>query len=351
MSEKDVFSIDFGALKAQAAEMLDKVEQAPEPGTPAVTPPEQPVKAAEVDPTEVRVKGSTEEKPKVETKADDPAVEPEQKFAELNDDALVKVTVDGKDLVLPWKEARGRISGGTKFTQNMQDLAKQRKEFDGERARLTALEQENNGYKALLRDKNALSKVIQAVHGISLEAQAAEPISSNDPNEIATVGQAEAFAKAQAQTVQQLVEDTKKALEQKIVDTQMEIDFNRKKAAHEVVINGTLNDIFTKNPVLKSIPNVEDLIRFEVSKMATQEWTEKEALEAFHIVSKGIVEELGQHFKAQTTIRAIQKEKLESKTIEPAGGAAPQLKPTSFKNSDGSVDWAKVKKAALDYSS
>lgn len=335
-------SIDFGALKAKASAMLDAAES-PAPEAPKV---EAPVaQAAEVP--EVRVQAG-QAAPEAETPIVETPVVPQP--TELSDDALVRVLVDGEEQVLPWKDARGKISGGLKFTKNMQQLAKEREEFAGNQARLQQLEGEHGQLRTLLANPNALRAFTKQMYGLDF-AQTAQPEAPAQMNvdEIATVGQAQQLAVAQAQQLEQRLQQTEHTLRNQIQAVTHEIEHRQQTAKHALVINTALQEIFTANPMLQSVPNIEDVIRFEVAKAKPQ--TEEAALELFKSVSTGIAENLNKHYNANKKVQAVAqaKQKLESKTIEPASGTAPTIQPTSYKNTDGTVNWKKVREMANSY--
>jgi hypothetical protein len=354
---KATYEIDFSALREKAAEMLDQAEASPAaPVAPAVPP--------AVDPNVTRVKGSTEPPkadgqgpaPVVAEAAPEPVVETpaEVKLAELSDDSLVKVIVDGEEVVMPWKDAKSGISRQQKFTKSMQQLARDRETVTAQQARTQQLETERQGLENFLKNPNAvLNYVAQTFGPQALQALIGQPqpqaVAGRNPDEIVTAGEAQQIAVAERQAVERQIQGLQRSIEDRAVQVKAEIAHEQQKAQHAVKISSTLNEIFTENPVLKSIPNVEDLIRFEVSQLKPQ--TETEALDAFKQVSKGMVEEISRHFKAQQKITKVAevKAKLESKSIEPPGGSAPQIQPTNFKDSDGSVNWNKVKEMALNY--
>jgi len=221
------------------------------------------------------------------------------------------------------------------------------------------LETERAGLENFLKNPNAIlnyvvrefgPQALAALTGAGAQPGAAAPQGRN-PDEIVTAGEAQQIAAAERQAVEAKLQNVLESVEQRIAAKTIEIEQRQQQAKHAVAISATLTDIFNSNPVLKSIPNAEDLIRYEVAQM--QPRTEAEALDAFRSVSQGIIEEVGKHFKAQQKIAKVAevKAKLESKSIEPPGGSAPQLQPTSFKNKDGSVNWNAVKDMALTYGS
>lgn len=335
-SSDSSFNIDFGALKDKAAEMLAMSDE-PE----AVTPVSEPVKV-EPEPAKEAAK------PAPEVKVDEPVP------LSLSDDQLVTIQVDGEEKTLPWKEARGQISGGLKFTKNMQQLAAEKKEFESNKQHLATLEADRERLVGFLNNGEMVMQFVAAKfpHLLQGPAQSGQeqPQSGYDPNEIATVGQARGIAEIQARQFAQVLDETKQELQKEIARSGSKIEFERERQGHVVAIDSTLQSIFAQHPVLNSIPDVEDIIRFNVAKMAPT--TQAEAVAAFRTVSQGIVDQLQKHYQADKKIQVVSaaKAKLESKTIEPAVGVPPSIPPTNFKNKDGQVDWKLVMNMAKDYS-
>lgn len=353
----DTIGIDFSALKAKAKEMLDASEAAQ-----AVNPP-KPEEilggAATNDPTKVRVKGSQETKVEQPVQAKPEEIQPPVEVEEvetsakaalaIGDDDLVEVTVDGQTQVLPWKEARGKISGGLKFTQNMQQLAKERDEFKNSQEAVLQLQRDRQSLLQLVNNRDALAQYAAQAFGLKLtpaeQAAVAAQVSGN-PDELATLGETQSLLEQRLQPLVQLVQTLQQNVQQQIQTTTADIENRQQTAKHAVVLDATLQEIFKSNPVLTAIPNAEDLIRYNVALLKPA--TEAEAVEAFRTVANGIVEEIGKHNKQVKKAQAIAavKQKLETHSIEPVGGAPVQVQPTSFKNKDGQVDWNKVRDLA-----
>jgi hypothetical protein len=348
---KNTFEIDFGALREKASAMMD------EGSTPSPEVVETPATPApvEADPSKVRVKGASEgQAPEVAKTEEATVVDTEnataQQMAELKDDDLVTVPVDGKDEVMTWKEARAGFSRTSKFTKSMQQLARDKAEFEPKVARLTQLETERAGLESFLNNKEAVLKYVVQTFGADAfnAATGAAQLPAANGDEIVTHSEAQQLVAAKTATLEEQIKTVVKGVEDRIAEATKEIEAKREIAAHSIVINSTLTDIFTANPVLKSIPRAEELIRYEVAQLNPQ--TEGEALAAFRQVAQGMVEDIGQHFQAQRKIQVVTaaKQKLESKSIEPAGGSAPQPAPTNYKNADGSVNWKAVTAMAKD---
>lgn len=338
MSEDAGFNIDFTALKAQASEMFDQADAAPVAAAPVVDPTPAPVGESEA-PTPVEQQ--TAQQDSIEQSA--------SAALELSDDTLVKVLVDGEEQEIPWKDARGSISGGLKFTKSMQQLAQERKAFEAEAAQLAALRGENDTLRNFLTSPQLLDYAQQRFASATPQQQPGQP--NND--EIATIGEARALVEQQTQTVAQQLQQMQQQVEATIAQRERALQDRQETAQHALVIDSTLADIFTKNPVLNAIPNASDLIRYNVAQMLTERSTQKDAIEAFNLVSRGMVDEIGKHFKQTQTAQKIAaaKQKLVSSSIEPSGGSAPQLAPTSFKDANGAVNWNAVRDIARNFQS
>lgn len=267
-----------------------------------------------------------------------------RKALSLSDDDLVEVMVDGEPEQLPWKEARSKISGGLKFTKNMQQVAAERKALEADRAAIDQLRQENAEIKAFLQNPTAVVQYAQQLFGAVPEAPPAQ-----NGDEIATIADARAIAEQQAAAFAAQIERVTAEAEARAQQIQGEIEFRQQVARHAATVTSTLESIFKANPELTAIPDAEAIIRYNVVQMNPQ--SEQEAVEAFHQVANGIVEGLNKHFKTTQKAQKIAaaKQKLETSTIEPPGGAAPQLKPNSFKEADGTVNWNKVRDGAREY--
>lgn len=329
--------INFSALKSDAAKYLDALDK---PAEPVVeTKPAEPEEHAE----EASAETQTEEEPAQQVPA---------KLADIEDEATYKFPVNGVEQTISGKELKSRLSGEFHFTKKMQELAEQRKAFEATQGELGQLKEMRDNFRAFLTDENSIREFLKLRYPHLAPAEAAAAAgNAGDPNEIATVGDAQRIAAEQAKTFEQKAAEMQQALEQGLANVEAKIRFEEQKAKHDIAINSTLTDIFTKNPVLNAFPNAEQVIRFEVSKLVTPETTEAEALEYFQQVSADIVKKLGAHVTANKKVTAVAKAKakLETKSIEPPGGAAPQLKPTNFKDADGKVDLNKVKNAARAY--
>lgn len=332
------YDIDFGALRAQAEKLLDTPPAVETPAPVAVE--TKPV----VEQTPVAVEAPAPAADKVET-----PVEPS--IADVSDDALVKVLVDGEEQTLPWKEARGKISAGLKFTKSMQQLARDREALQKETADLTTLRTEREQLIRFVRNPQAMAQLLREVQPDLFGAATAQPGTpeGGDPNEILTREQAHQLVTQNTATIEQRLSTMVQEFDKKIESKAQELKFQEEVASHSAVIHNTLADILSKNPVLHAIPNVEDVLRYNVGQMKPA--TQQEAKEAFYTVAQGIIEDIGKHTTATKKVQAVAeaKQRLVTKPIEPAGGSSVQQTPTKFTDTNGQVDWKQVFKLARQH--
>ena len=334
--------------------ILNDEPAAPAAETPAATPA---VEATASD------EGTPAEEQAAETQS--PA---EQKVAELTDDTLVKVTVNGEEVLKPWKEVRGTASGQFKFTTEMQKLAAERKSLSDAQAQtaqqqqaLAQLQQERNQYAAILQNPALLAQYAQqlapqAPPQADVAAQMLQQLGYSNPDEIVTVQDALKIAQhLSSQQVnsatQQLQTQFQQAFEQ-LSEREAVIKQDIRDAQETESFISALNDTFSEtmkaNPILSAVPQVEELIRFEVSRMNPA--TLGEAQEAIQKVAGEISEALNQRFIDQNKTKVLAKQKLVTQTLEPPIGTGVQPQPISAVNSKtGKVDWDLIRKSAEAY--
>jgi hypothetical protein len=277
-----------------------------------------------------------------------------QKLAQLGDDDLVEIQVDGQPQVMPWKEAKGYTMRQAKFTKEMQGLAQQRKDLENQQATLSSLNEERDALVTLLKDEGLLREFIGKRYPALLKAQAQveQAALSTDPGDIATVEQIQSARQEFAETVNGLVDSLQKelgrrdeALVQRIQDAQTVVKLQGE-------IRTTVDSLFEAHPYIKSlIPNAEDMLRYEVARLDPR--TPQATIEAFKQVFEGWVDNYKTTVAQTNKKQVIERHKLNTNNPKPAKGAAQvQPEPTKFttKNRAGKtdVDWNAVHKTALD---
>jgi hypothetical protein len=321
-------TFDFGSLHAKAMESFGE-----QPATPAATP--EP--AAPVEGTPAETPAPTEQ-----------PVEP--KPVSLKDDDLVEVVVDGKPVTMSYKDARAGWSRTAKFTQEMQQVRAKEAELETRAKDIESVVEQRDQLVAFLKNKEMVTRYMNEVFGAATQQAAQELVAKGaDPDEVATIQEARAIA---AEHVKQVESQLHKAVEDmrgEVTRATQELEDKREIAAFIAELDVTVEKVFAENPVLKSIPNSNELLRYEVSKLRPRNIAE--AKEAFATVAKGMVEDIRGHFVSDKKQQVIEQEKakLVTNNLEPPGGAAPAVSPVNYRTKDGKVDWGVLHNAALNY--
>lgn len=332
MSSDSPFEIDFASIKSQASDLIDAADTSPTIVPDVVPPVAAPVVAAEVPAVGEAVV------PAVPNVPDAEELDPD-----TQGDRLVRVKVDGQWEVKPLKDVVAGYSRTSHFTRQMQDLATQRKDFEGKSSEFAKLQEERTQIQTFLKNPQLVYQFLQQ-SSPELFKTAQQPITGADPNEIATVQQARDLVTTQAQEFQQRLTSMEASMATKLTAVTKEIEDRRETAVHIETLNATVKDIFEKHPILSKVRLAEDIIRYEVAKM--QPKTIAEAQEAFRTVAQGMVEDLNEGYAVTNKTKIATAAKLTTARIEPPGGSGPQIQPTDFKRADGTLDWKALNKAA-----
>ena len=276
-------------------------------------------------------------------------------LAQLSDDQLVEVTVDGEQVRMPWREAKNGIQRQAHYTKSMQQLRTEQAAFQTERQSLAQASTERQQLVALLENPQLLQQFVQAQYPSMLQqAQAAAAQQTGiDPDDIATVGQLSQL-QAQAQqniaAMQQQMEQNLQAQLQQVTQT---IEDRAETAKLSSSINDTIGGIFTAHPYLKDIiPNAEQVLRYEVLQLKPT--TADETLQAFKQVAEGWVENFDRQVASRSKTTVIAKANLTKNNIMPPGGSQVTPQPQSFKKVNKmtgktEVDWAALRGVSEGY--
>jgi hypothetical protein len=319
---------DFAAVNAQVTEYLDKQRDSgdsaaadggsPAPSPSSITPPTTPPASNTAAPSAT------------------PAV----------DDGIEVEFEPGKVQKLTKDEIKQGMLRQADYTRKTQELATARKQAEDILQRGQQFEQEREQLRQVLSDPRALMYLAQ-----QQLAQAQGPQFDPDaPATMATIQQLAQYNQQQLQQQLALVEQNAgNAAAQARQEAVDEIVARQETAKHSDVINAKLTTIYESNPVLQSVPEIEDVIRYRVSQMQPQ--TIDEALKAFEKVSGEVAAAMGEKFNNARKEQVLTKQKLVQGGIEPPGGAAvPANAPTSFRDPKTNViDWSKLSGAAAAY--
>jgi hypothetical protein len=273
-------------------------------------------------------------------------------LAQLSDDQLVEITVDGQPVQMSWKDAKGGFQRQAHYTKSMQQFRQEQTQFETERQNLQKAAEEREVLRQLLTTPELLQQYL-ARNPSLVQQQAAlqQAAAQADPDDIATVGQIQSaqqeLLRQQEAMQQKFIEELaqrEEALTQRIEDRQVT-------AKLSTDINTTIKGLFNEHPYLqKVIPNADQLLRYEVLQL--QPTTPAETLEAFKTVFGGWVENFKSTVAEANKQSVVQKHKLTSNNIQPPGGAPPQQTPTNYKKVNPmtgktEVDWEALRNVGL----
>jgi len=266
---------------------------------------------------------------------------------EAKSDTLIEVTLpDGTTQKLPVDELKKGYMRQADYTRKRQAEAQAQQQFQ-QQVQLVLQEaaRRQQMMEQFLSDRAALERYIQQ----QFPNQPQQP--EFDPTEIATVEQAQQVAQRQLADFQEQLavhlQQMQQAFDQKVQTATQELEDRRETAAYATVINQHLAKIFQENPLLEAVDNIEDLLRWQVYQTKPQ--TIEQTLEAFSHAAKQQAEKLNARFNEVTKKQVVQKQKLLQNNIEPPGGSGVQPQPSSYKKSDGSIDWNKLAASATAY--
>jgi hypothetical protein len=317
-------AFDFSSLRDKAMASFGS-----EPAAPAT--PETPVTPVEGTPAVVEEPAAAERKP-----------------VSLKDEDFVEVVVDGTPQLMSYKDAKAGWSRTAKFTQEMQQVRQREAELEQRAQTVDQIVEQRDTLVSFLKNKDLVSRYMQEVFGQAQQQAAQQLVAQGaDPGEVATLQEAEAIAARHVQGIEQRLQETVTNLHSEISRATQELEDKREIAAFASELDTHVDKIFSENPVLKVIPNANELVRYEVSKMHPRNIAE--AKQMFIDVTQSMVEGIRSQFVSQNKQAVVEKQKLTTINLEPPGGSAPVVAPTSYKGKDGKVDWNALRATALTY--
>lgn len=266
-------------------------------------------------------------------------------IAALKDDDLVEVTVGGQVQQLAWKDAKAGIMRQQDYTRKTQDFRREQAEFNQNKAKIAEQEKQFQTLVATLTNADQLAAFIQQAHPALLQklagAAAVKP-QGPDPDDIPTV--------ADVRNIQQsTIEQVRAEIAQEIKNAQLSIHDQLLTQKVATDINNTIGELFASHrEVVDLIPNIEDVLRYNVYQMQPQ--TPEETVEAFKTVFGGWVEKYNQSVMNAAKQKVIAKAGLVNNNIQPSGGT--QVQPTPIQTYDSKsnkVDWKAINAAAMAF--
>jgi len=332
MDSPTTFSAD---ASQKAIEMLDQLENT---AANAATVPE-------VDTTPAQV--PTVQAPIVQSQQPEQPVAPQP--LDVSDDTPIRIKVNGEEKIVTAKEYTEILQRTDVWTQRLQALAQQRKEYEENAAQREAQIIEAARAVQLARQELAAQQpnLIQQLQQLAAQNQEQQ---RQNPNEIATLGEVQQQIQAligqiqqQQQTErQQLAEQFNAQIEQAKIQAQIERD--------KAVFTSEISKLMSSEDgklFSELVPHAEAAIRYN-----TMQLQPKDVNEAIDFARKVFEDQVGKikgRFAQQTTKTEVAKAKV---VLEPPQGSAPALQTSQPKiafNKDGSVNWEALRNKAMTY--
>jgi DNA repair exonuclease SbcCD ATPase subunit len=217
---------------------------------------------------------------------------------------LYEVKVDGKVMKVPLDEALRGYSRTAKFTQEMQQLARERQQWQGELQRYQEAVRE---VQQFLQDRKRLGEYYRRLQGDTPEPEQPSP---DDP---VTLQQLQAQLKQALQMRDQ-------AWSQQVQQEIQQLKLDQLSSNYQNDFDAHISGLLTQHPELRRIPRVERLLKQEAAERGPQDPE----------TAKALLSELAQEWAAQqSTFQTADDKRRAAGTsqlkngIEPPGGTAP----------------------------
>ena len=253
----------------------------------------------------------------------------EPKVATIGDDELVEIIWNGEKIKQPWKEARANIQKAEDYTRKTQHVAKQTKD----------LEDLFNGLTAKQRELAEKEAAIDAVLGRSSGHKPESKTPAAD--EVMTYGQLQAILKEHTENLGRQFSST---LQETTAKSEQERVYQR----WEDRASETVSQLVKENPILKTIPQLDIVLKREAGKASPT--SEQEMFQALVSSGKKLASDLEHVVTERQKEKAQRREQLSTKGPEPAGGA-PVLSTKKTYGEGRKINWKEIEAdviAALD---
>lgn len=259
-----------------------------------------------------------------------------------------KVKDNGEELEVDETEL---VNGHLRFrdyTRKTQTLAEERKAVEAQKTALSEREQKIN---ALLSDAENVARYYEFLTGSKLTPAQAKRVEAGltptagggNPDEVATLKEAEQLAKTQADSLRQQIEQemleklarTQQWTQEQIQQAQLNAEVQRNAAAYQQDIATTIDALATEHKILSDAydkQELEDLLCKDVMRLEPK--TLAEAKKFLIDAAKDRAERLERVYGERVKAAALQKGKLASEGIEPRGGSAPAIPAAKHKLGD-----------------
>lgn len=238
---------------------------------------------------------------------------PNPSVTQLADDALLPLKVGGKDITIPWSEARTGFQLHSDYTRKSQELAEQRRAFEAER-------------QTVLSDRQQVQTQLEQLRSVMQNPQSLAALYMN------VAAKQNAPAGPQPLTTESLPQ-LQQMLEQRMQERMQSFttDFQQQQLASRIEqdFSNHTQGLLSKYPGLSAIDGAEDLVAGKV--LAMQPKTPDEAKHYAATIIEDLAKRQTAAFAEQAKRDALAGQHARN-GIEPRGGSPVLPKPQSFKS-------------------
>lgn len=221
------------------------------------------------------------------------------------------------------------------YTQKTQDIARQREEVQTLVQNLQQQQEAVRVAQYLLTNPQAMLQEAQRRLGSQ------QPPQVVDPSTPMTQGQAQQQLQALVQGFEHRLQGIEQGAQQYVENRLQVADFAE-------AINQTMGTVYTEHPVLKTVPEMEDVIRYRVAQLKPANLAE--AQQAFKSISAEIASTIGNIYVQRQQEQNAQVAQLAQSSPVVPSGAPVQPTPKSYNLPNQKLDWKTLAQDALSLS-
>jgi hypothetical protein len=231
----------------------------------------------------------------------------------IADDALIPLKVGGKDVTIPWAEARQGFQFHRDYTQKAQSLAEERRQFEAERATLLNERTTMSGELAKLKEVMTNPQALQALT-VALWAKQNQP---QQPQALTT------------ESLPQLQQTMDQRLQQAIEQFKSEFTQQQQVSDQLKQFGDHTRSLLSRHPALAAVDDIDQVIAKQVGKMNPSGLEEAKSMA--QTVIEALAQKQAQALAERDKANLLAKQQAQN-GLEPSRGSAPLPKPQSFAN-------------------
>jgi hypothetical protein len=265
--------------------------------------------------------------------------------ADLADDTLITLTVQGKEVQKTLKQLKAEGMMQEDYSRKTARLAERERQIENESRQkhqeieryTKALEERASQLQTLLKNPRLL---MQEAMRQGVIPPAGGTRRTPAPDDIVTYADMQRMGASDRES---LVAEARRAAQEEATQVRAEIEEARFTNELVTSTDRTLKSILDENPILQDVPYIDQAIKREASKANPRDI--ESTIEALVEAGKTIAERYNKKFKSDQKEAAIRSQKLKNQGIEPPGGAAPAPAKKTY-GKGRKVDWSALDRDA-----